>query len=168
MVICPDCGKEVPKNKFCKNCGAYISNIDEPVKIESKPIVEGNALNAENQDKSASCFNCGHELSCDFHFCPNCGQDLTSQKINSKKDGGDKNTLLAVILSVFIPGLGQIYLGLDNKGAIFLIAYIVSVFLILCLIGILFVIIIWVWALIDTIISINALNRGEEVVDKLF
>ena len=67
-----------------------------------------------------------------------------------------------------LPGLGQIYLGLDNKGAVFLIGYVISAILILLIIGFLLVIIIWIWALIDTIISANALNRGEEVSDKLF
>lgn len=76
--------------------------------------------------------------------------------------------LIAVILSVFLPGLGQIYLGLDNKGALLLIAYVVSAILILLLIGFILVIVIWIWALVDTIISMNALNRGEEVEDKLF
>jgi TM2 domain-containing membrane protein YozV len=76
--------------------------------------------------------------------------------------------LLAVILSIFLPGLGQIYLGLDNKGAILLVAYVVSAILILLIIGFILVIIIWIWALIDTIRSASALNRGEVVEDKLF
>ena len=102
----------------------------------------------------------------------------------------EKNVLLAVILSVFLPGLGQIYLGLDlsegsvlhnsetilgqiylgldQKGSIFLIAYVVSAILILILIGFLLCFVIWIWALIDTIISANVLNRGDEIQDKLF
>ena len=75
--------------------------------------------------------------------------------------------LIAVILSVFLPGLGQIYLGLDNKGALLLIAYVISAILTLLLIGFILVTVIWIWALVDTIISMNALNRGEEVKDKL-
>ena len=86
----------------------------------------------------------------------------------SVSSSNDKNILIAIILSVFLPGLGQIYLGLDHKGAIFLIAYVVSAILILLLIGFLLCAVIWIWALIDTIISTNALNRGENVEDKLF
>lgn len=173
MVICPDCGKDVEKSKFCKNCGAYIANIEEP-----KPII------AESQDLQLTadvavnskesgvkfCFNCGNEIPEEFEFCPNCGQDLNSSVVKSSAvtQPCEKNILLAIILSVFLPGLGQIYLGLDNKGAIFLIAYVVSVVLILVLIGFLLCFIIWIWALIDTIISTNAVNRGDEVKDKLF
>ena len=50
MVICPDCGKEVPKSKFCKNCGAYIENIEEPVQIESDltvPVIEDSSVEVE-------------------------------------------------------------------------------------------------------------------------
>lgn len=182
MVVCPDCRKDVPKAKFCKNCGAYIEKIEEP-----KPIVEEIPVSseAENtlpvkthetspvpvQESFKFCFNCGHKLVGDFKFCPECGQDLNSNVIKSSNEvslKGRKNILLAIILSAFLPGLGQIYLGLDHKGAIFLIAYIISAILILLIIGFLLCIIIWIWALVDTITSTNALNRGEEVVDKLF
>ena len=83
------------------------------------------------------------------------------------KSSGDKNIIIAIILSVFLPGLGQLYLGLNRKGAIFLMAYVVSAILILILIGFLLCFIIWIWALVDVIISANALNRGDEVEDKL-
>lgn len=195
MVICPDCGKEVPKAKFCKNCGAYIENIEEPVQIEASPIIE-EPVNSENKipidiiDESPNeveeiviqnppkvkenvkyCSNCGYELGGDFNFCPNCGCDLKPKDTSRAKSlnvNQNKNMLLAVILSVLLPGLGQIYLGLDHKGAIFLIAYVVSAILILLIIGFLLCFVIWIWALIDTIQSTNALNRGDVVKDKLF
>ena len=99
----------------------------------------------------------------------NCGCNLKAP-VKSKNVSLDKekNTLLAVVLSVLLPGLGHMYLGLDNAGAILLIAYIVSLILILFVIGLALALIVWVWALVDTINSANALNRGEEVEDKLF
>ena len=169
MVICPDCGKEVPKDKFCKNCGAYLGNIQEiPKTTETLPEVS--VVNGDAPARNIKyCTNCGCRLGDDFKFCPNCGYNLNSpvktQNITLKKE---KSMLIAVILSVFLPGLGQIYLGLDNKGALLLIAYVVSAILILLLIGFILVIVIWIWALVDTKISMNALNRGEEVEDKLF
>ncbi len=172
MVICPDCGKESAGEKFCKNCGAYLANIEEvgAIETQSDALIEEN-VSTNHGSNLKFCYNCGAKLSCNFKFCPECGQNLRSDIIKTKTtqaSSKEKSTLLAVILSVLLPGLGQIYLGLDNKGAIFLIGYVISAILILLIIGFLLVIIIWVWALIDTIISANALNRGEEVKDKIF
>ena len=268
MVICPDCGKDVPESRFCKNCGAYIKDVkpivesevvgfcsecggelekgnkfcpecgtstadaeeaeqiaqseaveesgevqlddSDPVHDDGEVSLESDALedvpieqaddgesddskdnnvpvpimpndievsskSDDVEDDSGSdrkikfCFNCGNKLIGDFKFCPECGQDLSDDDAKSQAptSSGEKNILLAVILSVLLPGLGQIYLGLDHKGAIFLIAYVISAILILILIGFLLCFVIWIWALIDTIISTNALNRGDEVKDKI-
>ena len=142
MIICPDCGKKVPKAKFCKNCGAYTANIG---------------------DSPNFCPDCGADIEGDSTFCPICGYNLNSDNLSK-----NKSVLLTIILSVFILGLAQIYLGLNTKGVIFLIAYIVSVILILFTIGIVLCVIVWIWALIDAVSSVNALNRGDEVKDKLF
>ena len=183
MVICPDCGREVPKAKFCKNCGAYIENIEEPVQIESNPAVpvgvaeephEAEEIVMENPPEVTEniryCSNCGYKLGGNFNFCPNCGANLNPKDASRERSlavNEEKNIILAIILSVLLPGLGQIYLGLDRKGAMFLIAYVISAILILFIIGFLLCIIIWIWALADAIMSTNALNRGEEVKDKL-
>lgn len=146
---------------------------DKEISIEDNEVEEITPVPVHiHEDKKVRfCFNCGYELNGDIKFCPNCGQDLTSKTVESSEKSvtakGQKSVLLAVILSVFLPGLGQIYLGLDHKGAMFLIAYVISAILILLLIGFLLCGVIWIWALVDTIISANALNRGEEVNDKL-
>ncbi|MBR2665776.1 DUF4870 domain-containing protein [Methanobrevibacter sp.] len=169
MVICPDCGKEVPNDKFCKNCGAYLPKIEE-ISVESTSVEPNIAPESEDVKSGVNyCRNCGFKLEGDFKFCPNCGYNLKAP-VKSKNVSLDKekNTLLAVVLSVLLPGMGHMYLGLDNTGAILLIAYIVSLILILFVIGLALALIVWVWALVDTINSANALNRGEEVEDKLF
>ena len=50
----------------------------------------------------------------------------------------------------------------------FIIAYIVSAVLVFILIGFVLILIVWIWALIDSIKSTEAINRGEFVEDKLF
>ena len=149
MVICPDCKSEVPDEKFCKNCGAYLKNeIKTPV-------------------KSKYCANCGSELEGDVKFCANCGYDIKNRIKKPAEEVQKKNIIVAIILSVFLPGLGQIYLGLDRKGGLFLVSYIISAVLIFIIIGFLLVTVIWIWALVDSIQSCNAINRGEKVEDKL-
>ena len=128
MVICQDCGKEVPKDKFCKNCGAYLGNVEEVPVIEKTEVPEVSEETAVpvpiESDNVNFCHKCGSKITGNFKFCPNCGQELNAKVSKSPKTvaSSEKNILLAIILSVILPGLGQIYLGLDRKGAIFLIS----------------------------------------------
>ena len=198
MVICPDCGKEVPQAKFCKNCGARLPEVEEATQIvnedvnsvveEVKPVVveetipvsasevtEEEVKQEETRNNIRFCPNCGYELNGEFKFCPDCGANLTNPsgttQTTSVTSYKEKNILIAIILSVIFPGLGQFYLGLNHKGLMFLIGYILSfvlfISIILLFIGAILMFVVWIWALIDTIISTNALNRGESVEDKL-
>jgi uncharacterized membrane protein YvbJ len=180
MVICPDCGTEVPDAKFCKNCGASLPQTNEDVNVEERvPVViennEEDASQKGSQNAPKFCHNCGFELNGEFKFCPNCGYDIenkTGGNVNSKSynvvtSSHEKSIIVSIILSVILPGVGHFYLGLSRKGAIFLIAYFVSAILILLLVGLLLTTVIWIWALVDVIQSTNALNRGEGVEDKL-
>ena len=218
MVICPDCGKEVPNAKFCKNCGARLPDVEEvePVSVDVEEVVpvsvkvddvgesveevvpvsvdvdesvpeetavhqrygEDNAEDSasksnENGNRIKFCRNCGTELNGNPKFCPNCGYDLQNFQVRTTNTNvvtpkGEKNIILSILLSVIFPGLGQIYLGLDKKGSMFLIGYVISLILILLIIGFILCFVIWIWALVDVIQSTNALNRGESVEDKLF
>ena len=187
MVICPDCGKEVPDAKFCKNCGSRLPEVEEAepvVSEEVKPVVveetipvkatevtEEEVKQEETKSKVKFCHNCGFELDGEFKFCPNCGANLANHsspnQTTSVSSSEDKNIIIAIILSIIFPGLGQFYLGLNHKGLMFLIGYIISAVLILLLIGLILCFVVWIWALIDTIQSTNALNNGEVVEDKL-
>ena len=188
MVICQDCGKDVKDAKFCSNCGALLKKSEAVPAEETSEVQETGAGFEEASEnvkeepvketpagtkKSKFCTNCGFELNGDFKFCPECGHDL-SRKLNNTSPGSpsvggeEKNMVLAVVLSVIFPGLGQFYLGLNNKGVLFLIGYIISAILVLLIIGALLCLVIWIWALVDTIQSTNAINNGEYVEDKLF
>ena len=122
MVICPDCGKEVPNDKFCKNCGAYLPKIEE-ISVESTSVEPNIAPESEDVKSGVNyCRNCGFKLEGDFKFCPNCGCNLKAP-VKSKNVSLDKekNTLLAVVLSVLLPGMGHMFWGLDDTGAVLLI-----------------------------------------------
>ena len=186
MVICPDCGKEVPNAKFCKNCGSHLPEIKDEtqvVNVEDESDIENIPVEVKDEEdielktnkNSKYCFNCGYELNGEFKFCPNCGYNLKNRKAsgttysnNVVTTSEEKNILLAIILSAIVPGLGHFYLALGRKGAIFLFAYVISAVLIIFFIGFLLVFVVWIWALVDTIQCTNALNRGESVEDKLF
>ena len=189
MVVCPDCGKEVPDANFCKNCGAALPKESEIVDVEDTTQVEAEVVEtipvkaeevgadeeipSNSSNKANFCHSCGFKLDGNFKFCPNCGYDLENKRqvrtraYDSVVTTEEKNIIVSIILSVIIPGLGHFYLGLSRKGATFLLAYVVSAILMLLLIGFILVLIIWIWALVDVIQSTNALNNGESVEDKL-
>ena len=96
------------------------------------------------------------------------GKVTANQSSVPSVNSGEKNLVLAIILSVIFPGLGQIYLGLNQKGILFIVGYIISAVLIFLLIGFLLVLVVWIWALVDVVQSTNAINNGEYVEDKLF
>ncbi|MCD2492861.1 SPFH domain-containing protein [Lacrimispora sp. NSJ-141] len=48
-IVCPQCGKTIPKGKFCIECGYKFST---------------------------SCPKCGHELAVEVKFCPECGEKI--------------------------------------------------------------------------------------------
>lgn len=192
MVICPECGKDVKDAKFCSNCGALLQQKEEKQTVEIEDVGQKEDVNvdvnASEEKESADvippetkqeskkykfCRNCGYELTGDYKFCPECGYDLSGRVTANRSsvpsaNSGEKSLVLAIILSVIFPGLGQIYLGLNQKGILFIVGYIISAVLILLLIGFLLVLVVWIWALVDVVQSTNAINNGEYVEDKLF
>lgn len=192
MVICPECGKDVKDAKFCSNCGALLQQKEEKQAVEIEDVGQKEDVNvdvnASEEKESADvippetkqeskkykfCRNCGYKLTGDYKFCPECGYDLSGRVTANRSsvpsaNSGEKSLVLAVILSVIFPGLGQIYLGLNQKGILFIVGYIISAVLILLLIGFLLVLVVWIWALVDVVQSTNAINNGEYVEDKLF
>ena len=192
MVICPECGKDVKDAKFCSNCGALLQQKEEKQTVEIEDVGQKEDVNvdvnASEEKESADviphetkqeskkykfCRNCGYKLTGDYKFCPECGYDLSGRVTANRSsvpsaNSGEKSLVLAVILSVIFPGLGQIYLGLNQKGILFIVGYIISAVLILLLIGFLLVLVVWIWALVDVVQSTNAINNGEYVEDKLF
>ena len=149
---------DVKKSKFCTNCGIEVN-----AGTAFCPRC-GFKFNQEEQPQTKFCQSCGEKININAEICPHCGVRVAN--ISSSSD--EKNVLLSAILSILFPGLGHLYLGLDKKGISFILAYIVSAILILLLIGVVLAIIVWIWALIDSIKSTEAINRGEFVEDKLF
>ncbi len=69
-----------------------------------------------------------------------------------------KNPSIAVVLSFFWAGLGQIYNGQIGKGVIFIIAYVASALSMLMVIGFVTTPILWVWGMYDAYTSAGKVN----------
>ena len=64
-------------------------------------------------------------------------------------ESNKKSPGLALVLSLILPGLGQIYNGQAGKGIGMLILYIIMCVLFFLLIPLLIAFIIWIWAMVD-------------------
>ena len=148
--------------KFCANCGAEIN-----VNAVACPKC-GARASANNQFRQQAnrkfCSNCGTEVNINAVVCTNCGASIAGNAGVSE----EKSVGLSIVLSILLSGLGHFYLGLNQRGVTFLIAYIISCILMLFVIGFILAPAVWIWCLIDVIKSTEALNAGEYVEDKLF
>ena len=70
-----------------------------------------------------------------------------------------KNPSIAAVLSFFYMGLGQIYNEQIGKGVVFIIIYLISIALMFVFIGFITTPILWIWGMIDAILSAKKINK---------
>lgn len=129
------------------------------------------------------CGNCGRELPMDNLFCNYCGKAVA---MVSSESGLSSPTALAVkmipqtvvviqnqkspgaaaVLSFVIAGAGQIYNGQIGKGFAFLVCIVISWLLTSLVIGIVPLLILTIWSVVDAYrtaerINATALQRGS-------
>lgn len=75
-----------------------------------------------------------------------------------------KNPAISLIVSVFLPGVGSMINGNVGKGVTILILYIVAVLFSFVLIGIPFLIGIWIWGLVDAYQGAQKWNSAHGIV----
>lgn len=114
------------------------------------------------------CQNCGAQLPDGAKFCDRCGAktgvegtgsstseyDMASIMVNKKSEA------LALILSLIIPGLGQIYIGQMSKGIMMIVAAIIigalSLFL---LFPVIIYLVLWIYGMYDAFQGAKEYNR---------
>ncbi|MGN0093043.1 MAG: zinc-ribbon domain-containing protein [Methanobrevibacter sp.] len=137
------------------------------------------------------CPNCGWENRDDEKYCHACGSPLPREdkaivpdnpdegKVNAGPSGKPEkqySEVKPVLLSFFISGLGQVYLGFPDKGYAQIKIYVGLLILILVLYFtvplmifaiFVFAFLWWLQVLMDAYATARALNEGIEVEDKL-
>ena len=115
------------------------------------------------------CSNCGNALEGNALFCANCGNqsEVKNESFKEKMEYEtdklmkNKDPFIAAILSVVLPGLGQVYNGDFKKGLIIQICFIFSFifsgifFLLLIPLGI------WLFGIYDAYTEAEKIRNGE-------
>lgn len=129
------------------------SEDDDSVNKDGSEVAE-----IDSEAGTVFCRECGSTISEKAEICPECG-------VRQKPPGGgantgfdDKQPGIAAVASLVIPGAGQIYLGELNRGILFIVATAVAGILSMFLIGIPFLIGIWIYAIYDA----YNLAQGQE------
>jgi TM2 domain-containing membrane protein YozV len=107
------------------------------------------------------CSKCGQANADDARYCRFCATTLapeTQQRVVVVRPA--KSPGVAAVLSFFVCGLGQIYNGQIGKGIAMIIAYLISWYLCVLLIGFITTPILWIWGMIDAYKTAERIN-GE-------
>ena len=74
-----------------------------------------------------------------------------------------RNPLIAGILSLLIPGLGQIYNGEIGKGIGLIIAHFISLLLMFVIIGFITTPILWIYGMVDAYQTAEKINAAAGI-----
>jgi TM2 domain-containing membrane protein YozV len=107
------------------------------------------------------CPECGKPADETSKFCNNCGANLNiigpvQQKESVQSVHEEKNPLLAVLCSFFIPGLGQVYDGKTARGIAVFFGTLAGLFIFL-IPGL----IVWIYGLYDAYSTAKKMNAKE-------
>jgi TM2 domain-containing membrane protein YozV len=135
-MFCSKCGARLDESaQFCNTCGAPrnpASQTATPAPVSSTPL---------SQPQQYLPANTG-------------GVQPQVIVVRSGKSSG-----LAAVLSFFWCGLGQIYNGQIGKGLILGFLYLVSLFLIIAVVGIITTPILWIYGMVDAYRTAEQMNR---------
>jgi TM2 domain-containing membrane protein YozV len=99
------------------------------------------------------CENCGAEIDRRAEICPKCG-------VRIQPPAEIRNPGVSLILSFFIPGLGQLYNGQITKGLIFIAIGFFLALTIILLIGIILYPLFWIYNMYDAYDTAKKVNAG--------
>jgi TM2 domain-containing membrane protein YozV len=115
------------------------------------------------------CPKCGREVTEEMNICPYCGNPLKAVPKQREVPVprvtiGTKNSGLAAVLSLIIPGLGQMYAGQIGRGLLFLfvvipLTVIIALFFFWLILPLFLPLAFWIWNIFDAYNICNEYNR---------
>lgn len=179
-MYCTQCGRQNPEGaQFCSGCGKQLTIAAQGPASSPSGAHTMSCYIHTSQPATGVCVSCGQAICSECrvpiqgkNYCKRCSAELASRFSSVSKPGypQQKNSGIAVVLSFFWMGLGQLYNGQIGKGIFLVILEGVLLFVgfltLIVLIGffILFAaFILWVWNLYDAYNTAELINRGEIV-----
>ena len=116
------------------------------------------------KDAIGTCTTCGRGI------CPECNVLIDGKETckicagiiaSHNQAPAHKEPILALLLSFFIPGMGQLYLGNNDRGFKLIICAIVAWVLTAVCIGLFIYLGIWLFGMYDAYTLAERINRGE-------
>ena len=108
------------------------------------------------------CRACGNSIDPRAMMCPACGVAaggaVSATAAMAALSMQHKSPGMAILLSIFLPGAGQFYVGRTGRGIAFFCAAVFSYVLIVVLLGLILVPIVVIWAAVDANKLANAHN----------
>jgi len=147
---------------YCKNCGEMYST-DEAVMCVKCGVPRNSGNNY--------CHNCGNIMKPEDTICFNCG--VPTEVITYINSVGpiQKSRVLAGVLGLFLGSFGahNFYLGYTGKAVTQLVISIIGILLCCIVIGIIPVMAVWIWSLVESIMlfagKIDRDANGMSLID---
>ncbi len=158
VMRCSHCGTELNNEAFCPDCG-------QPTGIKICPSCRQKTVNED------FCSVCGYKINPNVKICTNCGSKIDAMAKVCVHCGAEviqKKPIVALILSMIFPGLGQFYNNQNHKAITIIIGNVISVIFFLLLIGFILAILIWIYSMYDAFTSAKAINDGKLLEDRIF
>ena len=138
--VCANCGNSLAAgSKFCKECGTPTRTpvLNQPAmeRVEGSP----------SEARTKYCQHCAARIAFEAEICPKCGVRVSAIT-------NPKNEAIAVILSFFWMGLGQIYVGRMGRGIMLAVVELLIVLTFSSGLGVIVAFItipLWAWSMYD-------------------
>jgi len=111
------------------------------------------------QKNTKFCQHCGAEIDELAEICPKCGVRIKGVTQTTVKNEG-----IAVVLSFFFVGLGQIYNGQIGKGILFILVGVILILTMAIFIGFILYPLFWVYNMYDAYDTAKKINAGQIIV----
>ena len=95
--ICPNCGKQLDRDDWCRNCGYDLREVEQERNETSKP-----AQSAPVKSNLVKCPDCGRMVSRNATSCPGCGCPFETEQDEPERKSGSGGVFVAVVLGIIV------------------------------------------------------------------